>query len=174
MFEFIIVIFIIYIVFKKSVQSQSIASAKLNALFKAQNFHSITKDLSIPGITLTSASSHGENYLLAQKNNMVQFSTMDIDNIYEKAQKLHIHNIVVLTPSHTSFSNHLLEKIKNYDIKILDDNKINSLIASSNSTSVLSTSDTSDDKCKIDSNSFEPIYEPTSFWKKFFTKPDRL
>lgn len=174
MFEFIIVIFIIYIVFKKSVQSQSIASAKLNALFKAQNFHSITKDLSIPGLLIISSSSHGENYLLAQKNNMVQFSTMDIDNIYEKAQKLHIHNIVVLTPSHTSFSNHLLEKIKNYDIKIWDDNKINSLIASSNSTSVLSTSDTSDDKCKIDSNSFEPIYEPTSFWKKFFTEPDRL
>ena len=174
MFNFIIAIFIIYIIFKKISQNQTISSYKLNALFKSQNFHSISRDLSIPGLLIISASSHRENYLLAQKNNMVQFSTMDIDNIYEKAQKLHIHNIVVLTPSHTSFSNHLLEKIKNYDIKIWDDNKINSLIASSNSTSVLSTSDTSDDKCKIDSNSFEPIYEPTSFWKKFFTKPDRL
>lgn len=174
MFEFIIVIFIIYIVFKKSAQSQTISSNKLKDLFTAQNFHSITKDLSIPGIALTSASSHGENYLFAQKNNMTQFSTMDITAIYEKAQKFHIHNIILLAPSTTSFSSYLLEKIKNYDIKIWDNKKIDSLIYSAYNNSVLSTSDTSDDKCKIDSSSFEPIQEPTSFWKNLFNKPDRL
>lgn len=174
MFEFIIVIFIIYIISKKAINSQIVSSNKLNDLFEAQNFHSITKDLSIPGILLISASSHGDNYLFAQKNNMNQFSTMDITTIYEKAQKFHIHNIVLLTPSSVSFSNHLLKKIKEYNIQIWDNNKIDSLIYSAHTTSVLSTSDTSDDKCKITPDSFEPIQEPTSLWKNLFSKPDRL
>lgn len=174
MFNFIITIFILYILYKNFSQKQNIPLNKLNLLFKSQNFHSITKDLSHPGLLLISASSHGENYLFAQKNNMSQFSTTDINTIYDKAQKSHIHNIVVLTSSSSTFSTTLLEKINSYNIQIWDNNKINSLIYSSNSKSVLSTSDISDDKCKIDTNSFEPIQEPTSFWKNFFNKPDRL
>ena len=174
MFDFLITIIIIYIIYKKFAQKQNITSNKLNALFEAQNFHNITKDISIPGLLLITASSHGENYLFAQKNNMVQFSIMDINTIYERAQKAHIHYIVIFPLAYSTFSNTILEKIKNYGIQIWDNNKINSLIYSSNSSSVLSTSDTSDDKCKIDTNSFEPIQEPTSFWKDIFNKPDRL
>ena len=173
MFDFIITIFIIYIVFKKIIKSQTISSNKLNDLFDAQNFHSITKDFSISGVSITSASSHGENYLFAQKNNMTQFSTMDITAIYEKANKFHIHNIVLLTSS-TDVPSHLLKKIKEYNIQIWDKNKIDSLIYSAHTNSVLSTSDTSDDKCKITTDNFEPIQEPHSFLHTFFTKPDRL
>lgn len=174
MFDFLITIFIIYIIYKKFAQKQNITSNKLNALFNAQNFHNITKDMSVPGLLLITASSHGENYLFAQKNNMIQFSIMDINTIYERAQKTHIHNIVILPSAYSSFSNAMLEKIKKYDIQIWDNNKINSLISSPNSNSVLSTSDTSDDKCHISPSNFEPIQEPTSFWKNIFNKPDRL
>lgn len=174
MFDFLITIFIIYIIYKKFAQKQNITSNKLTTLFNAQNFHSINKDTSIPGLLLITASSHGENYLFAQKNNMVQFSIMDINTIYEQAQKAHIHNVVILPLAYSAFSNTMLEKIKKYDIQIWDNNKINTLISSPNSNSVLSTSDTSDDKCQISPSNFEPIQEPTSFWKNIFNKPDRL
>jgi hypothetical protein len=97
---------------------------------------------------------------------MIQFSIMDINTIYEQAQKAHIHNVIILPLAYSAFSNTMLDKIKKYDIQVWDNNKINSLISSPNSSSVLSTSDTSDDKCHIDTNSFEPIQEPTSFLKK--------
>lgn len=174
MFNLIIIIIVISLIYKKFAEKSTVTLNKLNALFKAQNFHDITKDMSIPGLLLITASSHGENYLFAQKNNMAQFSIMDINLIYERAQKAHIHNIVIFPLAYSSFSNAMLEKMNQYDIQIWDNNKINSLIYSPSSTSVLSTSDTSDDKCQINPSNFEPIQKPTSFWKNFFNKPDRL
>ena len=174
MFNFIITIAIIYFVYKKFSEKQNITSSKLDDLFEAQNFHNISKDTSIPGILVITASSHGDNYLFAQKNNMVQFSLLDIHTIYEQAQKSHIHNVVILPLPYSTFSNTMLEKLKEYDMQVWDQNKINSLIHLPGTSSVLSTSDTSDDKCHIDSNNFEPIQEPTSFWKNIFNKPDRL
>lgn len=173
MFDLIIIFIVIYVVFKKSLQNSITIENKLNTLFKVQNFHNISKDASIPGISLITASSHGENYLFAKKNNMIPFAIIDINLIYEKAQQQHIHNIIILQQSNT-FSNNILEKIKEYNIQIWDQNKINSLISSPSTHSVLSTSDTSDDKCKIDTSYFNPIQEPSSFWKNIFKKPDRL
>jgi len=174
MFNFIILIIVIYVIYKKFSKQQPITFIKLNTLFKAQNFHNIVKDSSISGILLITANAHGENFLFAQKNNMVQFSLMDINKIYEYAQRAHIHNIIILPSAYSSFSNTMLEKIKEYNIQIWDNNKINSLINSSNTSSILTTSDTSDDKCHIPPNQFNPIQEPTSFWKNIFNKPDRL
>ncbi len=175
MFTIFIFIFIIYVYIQmqKILHAQPHNGNTLNTLFEAQNFHNILNDSSIPGLLLIKASSHGENYLFAQKTNMLQFSVIDINLIYEKAQKEHIHNIILLKSYHT-FSNLLLEKIKEYNIEIWDQNKINSLILSPTTNSILSTSDTSDDTCKIDTNQFNPIQEPNSFLKNIFKKPDRL
>lgn len=76
--------------------------------------------------------------------------------------------------SNNAINNNLLEKIKEYNIQIWDNKKIDSLISSPSTSSILQTSNTSDDTCKIDNNQFEPIQEPTSFWKNLFKKPDRL
>jgi len=168
------IIFIIYIQTQKNFQNQLLNSNTLNTLFKTQNFHNIIKNTSIPGLLLVEASSHGENYLFAKKNNMIQFSIMDINKIYEQAKKDHIHNIIILPSAYSSFSNTMLNKIKEYNIQIWDQNKINSLISSPSTHSILATSDTSDDTCKIDKNQFDPIQEPHSFWKNIFKKPDRL
>lgn len=175
MFTIFIVIFIIYVYIgmQKVLQNQSINENNLNTLFEAQNFHNISNDNSIHGILLIKASSHGENYLFARKTNMTQFSIMDINMIYNQAQKEHVHNIIILQQSNT-FSNNLLSKMNEYNIKVWDQNKINSLISSPNASSVLTTSDTSDDTCEIDTNQFNPIQEPNSFWKNMFKKPDRL
>ena len=157
----------------KIVEKQQFNGDTLDTLFKVQNFHNISKDTSLPGILIIKASSHGENYLFAKKTNVPQFSLMDINIIYDKAQKDHIHNIILLHQP-ILLSKILLDKIKEYNIKIWDENKVNSLISSPATHSILSTSDTSDDTCKIDKNEFNPIQEPTSFLQNIFKKPDRL
>lgn len=154
-------------------KNTNIISNSIDTLFKIQNFHNIRKDNSFPGLSLIYADSSGENYLFAQKTSMIPFSIMDIHTLYEQAQKSHIHNIIVLQLT-ASLPNNILNKLKEYNIQIWDQNKINSLIYSPNTSSILSTSDTSDDTCKIDKNQFNPIQEPHSFLKSIFKKPDRL
>ena len=168
------ILFFIPIYSVKNSENKTIIPNSLEYLFKAQNFHNIIRNTSIPGLLLIEASSHGENYLFAQKNNMIQFSITDINKIYQQAEKSHIHNIVILPLAHASLPNTILEKIKEYNIQIWDNSKIYSLISSPSTNSILSTSDTSADKCKIDTNYFNPIQEPSSFWKNILRKPDRL
>lgn len=174
MFELIFLL-VIYIVIKNSLKNHNttMMSSKLNTLFKIQNFSNISKNLSIPDITLISADSDGENNLFALKNTNSLFSLSDINNVYEYAQNEHIHNVILITPF-SSFSTNILKQIKEYDIQVWDYNKLNSLIYSTNNTSILKTSNTSDDTCKIDNNQFNPIQEPTSFFKNILKKPDRL
>lgn len=169
--DLIIIFIIIYVLYNKYFQNSSITEYKLNTLFKVQHFSNIKRDSTIPGMLLITADSRGENYLFAKK--IIPFSIIDINTIYEKAQKDHIHNIVILH-SNNAINNNLLEKIKEYNIQIWDNKKIDSLITSPSTSSILQTSNTSDDTCKIDNNQFEPIQEPTSFWKNLFKKPDRL
>lgn len=175
MFELILFI-VIYFIFKNLAQKSTfnIINTKLNILFKNHNFSNISKFNPSQDLTFIYANSHGENYLFALKNTNSGFTTLDIDRIYEYSQREHIHNpvILVLQPS---FSDNLLKKIKEYNIQIWDNKKLESLISTYTfNSSVLPTSDTSNDTCKIDSNQFNPIQEPTSLWKKFFSKPDRL
>ena len=155
MFELIIVCYILYIILKK--KSNIFAGNKLNALFKTQDFSDISTQTTINGIKIITANSRGENHMFALSNNPSVLSTTDINRIYEYAQKLHFHNI-----------------IKEYNIQIWDNKKIDSLISSPGTTHILQTSDTSDDKCKIETNQSEPIQPYTSFWKNMFKKPDRL
>ena len=173
MFELIFFV-VIYFVIKNWSKNSSfgIINTKLNTLFKKHNFTNILKS-SVNGMTLIKANSHGENYLFAFKLTNSAFTTLDIDRIYDTAQRGHIHNpvIVVLQPS---FSDNILKKIKEYNIQIWDNNKLDSLTSTYTSSSVLSTSDTSDDTCKIDPSQFNPIQEPTNLWKRLFAKPDRL
>ena len=171
MFDLIILI-ILYFIFKKYfLQNNNSINSKLNTLFEVQHFSNISKETLSNGISLIYANTHGENYLFALKNNSSYFSISDIIFLYEKAQKDHIHNVVVLL---NSSNNSILNKAKEYNIQIWDNKKLDSLISLSKTTNILQTSDTSDDTCKIDTNSFEPIQEPNSFFKNLFKKPNRL
>ena len=78
----------------------------------------------------------------------------------------------------------LYRKIREYNIDVWDAQKLSALATeqssatSSHKYSVLKTSDTSDDKCHIDTNSFDPIQEeslkPHSLFSGLFDKPDHL
>lgn len=173
MFEFFIFIVFLYITFKVvSKQGVSLSSSYINRLSNIQYFSNMSQDTSIPGLTLFTGNAKGENHLFATKNTSSQFTSADIDRIYEKGKQEHIHNIIIYT-SYISVPDNLLSKIKEYNIQIWDNKKLFSLI-NNPTTSILQTSNTSDDTCKIDTNSFEPIQNPQSTWKSFFKKPDRL
>jgi len=171
MVELIIICYIIYIVLKK--KSNIFTNHKLNLLLKTQDFSNISMQTITNGIKIITANSRGENHMFALSNNQYILSTSDIDRIYEYAQKLHFHNIIIVVNS-ISFSSTTLKKIKEYGIQIWDNKKIDSLISSPGTAHILHTSDTSDDKCKIESNQPSPIQPYTPFWKDMFKRPNRL
>lgn len=111
-------------------------------------------------ITLYRGDKSGENFLFAVKNNPISFSLNDINIIYEKAEKLHIHNKIIITDFPISTSSTISEKLQEYGIEVWNRNKLKS-IALSTSTSALKTSDTSDDTCDIDENLEDPIQDGT-------------
>lgn len=84
--DLIIIFIIIYVIYNKYFQNNSITEYKLNTLFKVQHFSNIKRESTIPGMLLITADSRGENYLFAKK--LIPFSIIDINTIYEKAQKI--------------------------------------------------------------------------------------
>lgn len=168
----IFVLFIFLIVCYAVMNSQnSSLSNKLNILFQKESFSNVSKELT-SNMNFISASNRGDNYLFVFKRTSYPYSLFDITAIYEKAQKNHIHNVILL--SKTSLSKNILDKLKEYDIQVWDNNKLDSLIFTTESTSILQTSDTSDDNCTIDSEQVDAIQEPKSFLENLFTKPTRL
>ena len=166
MFELIFIIFIFYIIFKKKgLNFSNITNIipLLNKALKNQQFSSIKTILNSSDLTLITADSHGENYLFALKVNSMPFSSTQMDSIYDRANKLHIHNVVIINKDAILPSSPLGKKIVDYNFEVWTLNKLISLArtsSNSNSTytkSVLRTSDTSYDKCKIDDNPVDPI-----------------
>lgn len=174
-FAIVYIIFILLIFFIVSyvlIKNQnSFLSPKLDLLFKKEHFSNISKQYT-SNIAFISASNRGDNYLFAFKRTSYPYSSFDITAIYEKAQKDHIHNIILLTK--TTLSKNILDKTKEYDIQVWDSNKLDSLIFTTESTSILQTSDTSDDNCTIDSEQVDAIQEPKSFLENLLEKPTRL
>lgn len=178
MFQLIIIIVILYFVIKKNTGGISglvSPSLYLNKILNAQQFSNIKLLLSTSSFNLTTADSHGENYLFATKNNGTTFSLNDIESIYEKAKKFHIHNVVILTSQDTNSSTPLNRKIREYEFEVWNSAKIKSLLANSNNSSytksVLRTSNTSYDKCKIDNTPVDPIQSGSSKSHSLFTNP---
>ena len=109
----------------------------------------------------------------------------DIEKLYAIAQGLHIHTVVLATRNPITTTNSIYKKIREYGIDVWDFQKLTALAtaqSSANAThsySVLKTSDTSDDHCKIDPSSFNPIQDEkaaktSSLFSGLFDKPDRL
>jgi len=207
MFEFIFFIIFIILIINKS---KNITNARiyplLNRSLKAQQFTNIKTIYTSQGMNIITGDANGENFMFAFKNNNVQFTANELTYLYEKSQKMHIHNIVIINSLKIAFNTMVQQKITDYNIDVWDlakltslagvsntvntniNNKINSYTYSnnttksaahvSNSNSILRTSNTSDDKCKIDTNSFNPIQEDVdrknSWFSNLFKKPERL
>ena len=145
----------------------------IKKVFDVQHFSNI-KESQYNGMKIINASSHGENYIFGVRNTMF-FSQEDIDIIYQMSKKEHIHSIIIVTNSKASIKSDIWVKIKNYNIEVWDNEKLNSLLNESSST--LKTSDTSDDTCEIENESTDPIDntpEVTGLFNNLFDKPTRL
>ena len=87
---FIFIVFLYIIIKSVSNQGITLSTSYMNRLFQIQHFSNISKDFSIPGLTLFTGNAKGENYLFATKNTSSQFTSTDIDRIYEKLVELKI------------------------------------------------------------------------------------
>lgn len=186
MFNLILFILIIYLFYSRIKNLLSTSYSLLNRALEVQQFSNVSNVYSSSNLSIIRADNAGENYIFGVKPNNSLFTTIDIDRIYEFSQNLHIHSIVIATTTPIPEKTTVFNKIKYYGIEIWDASKLTALakeISSANSShtySVLKTSDTSDDTCTIDSDSFDPIQEVKKtkitnlFSNLFNNKPDRL
>lgn len=142
-------------------------------------------NVSIPysdySLTLCRGDKSGENFLFAIKNNFSPFSLQDVEKLYEKAEKLHIHNKILITDFPINNTIITPRKLKEYEIDIWNSQKLASISTSNSSTyesSALKTSDTSDDNCYIVEDLDDPIQEGAlhthSIFSIFNNKVDHL
>lgn len=181
--EVIIVLFIIFLAFKKmgiNLTDMTSTLSLLNKALKTQQFSSIKTISSSSNLTLITADSHGENYLFALKPNTMPYSSTELDSIYDRANKFHIHNVVIINKDTVLPSSQLGKKIVEYNFEVWSLTKLISLARATsnnaNSTytkSVLRTSDTSYDKCKIDNTPVDPIQRGASKTHSLFSSPFR-
>lgn len=184
MIDAIIIIFIIYYIYKKANQKSS--KTLLYQMFSVQKFSNI-KEIAYEGdIVYIRADGKGENFLFAVKNSPTGITQNLINRIKEKSQQLHIHNVIFVTTSISDVN--VIRNLKANNIKYWDNTTIKSFLMPNlntenaiNNTSkptILSTSDTSNDKCKIEPSSYDPIqegeYKVGSIFSGLFDKPDRL
>lgn len=185
MINLIIYILIFYWIFKYMSQTASSAYSLLYKVFTVQQFSNISNVYSTSSLAIIRADNNGENYLFGVKKTATMFTVQDIEKLYAIAQGLHIHTVVIATKTPITTTNSIYRKIREYKIEVWDYEKLIALskeISSANSShtySVLKTSDTSDDHCKIDPSSFDPIQDESAakthnIFSGLFSKPDRL
>lgn len=184
MIDAIIIIFVIYYIYKKANQKSS--KTLLYQMFNVKNFSNI-KEVAYEGdVVYIRADGKGENFLFVVKNNPIGITPILIQNIKIKAQQMHLHNIVFVTSAITDLN--IIRLLKSNNIKVWDNATLKSFlnpgldndntITTIEKPTILSTSDTSNDKCKIEPSSYNPIQEGEhkvgSIFSGLFDKPERL
>ena len=177
-------IFIFYMIFKYAKTYTASPYSLLYKVFTVQQFSNISNVYSTSKLSIIRADCSGENYVFGVKRDNSLFTINDIEKIYSIAQGLHVHTIVIATTLPITSSNSIYRRIREYRIDVWDAKKLSALASeqssanSSHTYSVLRTSDTSDDTCHIDKNSYDPIQEetlkPHSIFSGLFDRPDRL
>lgn len=184
MFEFIFIIIIIYVCVKKSRNLKNNNMALFYEVIKSQGFSNVKTIYNESNYVCLKADLHGENFLFEVKNNLTPVGVTEINKLYHTAKSYHIHNCILVF-SNNQINSEVMRKIEDYNIQLWDTKKLQSLLdiqttdikGNTYKQSVLQTSNTSDDKCKIES-SYEPIQDYTnmkhSVFGSLFNKPDRL
>lgn len=184
MIDVIIFIAIIYYVYKK-VNPQN-SKSLLYQVFNAKKFSNIKEVGYEADMLYIRADGKGENFLFAVKNNAIGITSNQINNIKRKAEKYHVHNIVFVTNTINDLN--IIRELKINNIKVWDNATLKafltpnldteSIIEKAPKPTVLSTSDTSNDTCKIDKYSYNPIQEGENkvgtIFSGLFDKPERL
>ena len=177
-------IFIFYLIYKNIKPYLQSPYNLLYRVFTTQQFSNISNVYSTSRLLIIRADKSGENYIFGVKKDNSLFTVNDLEKLYSIAQGLHVHTIVIATAQPITSTNSIYRRIREYRIDVWDAKKLAALAAeessatSSHNYSVLKTVDTSDDTCKIDTNSFDPIQEstlkPHSLFSGLFDRPDRL
>lgn len=181
---FFIILFTFFIIGISNSTSRYSTPSLLREVLKVQEFSNIKTVYSNSNLEIIIADKSGENYLFGVKNDYYGFTSINLNGLYEYAQKAHIHSIIIATYSPIGNSSPIYRLIREYGIEVWDYNKLLNLCTKFDATtdteyraSVLSTSDTSNDTCPQDS-SFDPIQDvhpkTTSIFSGLFNKPDRL
>lgn len=185
MINLIIYILIFFWIFKYIAKASTSAYSLLLRVLTVQEFSNVSNVYSSSTLAIIRADTKGENYLFGVRKDALNFSVNDIEKLYSIAQGLHIHTVVIATKAPITTTNSIYRKIREYGIDVWDLQKLTVLATAPtssetpNSYSVLKTSDTSDDHCKIDPSSFDPIQDEraaktNSLFSGLFSKPDRL
>lgn len=181
---FIVFIAIIYSYISKgtNLTIKNLFSTYMNYLSNVKLFYSDAN------ILLYRADKSGENFVFAIKNTSYPFTITDVFTLYDKAEKLHIHNKILITDYPVDASSAIYKKVREYKITVWNSNKLKSLVenefndsfessTSSKTSSPLSTSNTSDDNCEIEEAN-DPIQDGSFNTHGIFSflgnKPDRL
>ena len=173
MFDLIIIIVIIYSIYKKYNSTQ-----KLTTILQAKGFSNIITVKQNNSSTWVTANFHGDNYLFEVVKNGSNVTNASINTLIDYAAKNHYHNII-LVPGNSVISNTAKPAISNANIQIWDNAKLNSLSAKSreNVSSAIIQKMPLHDKCKIDTPQ-DPIQDGTkanSIFSNFFgNKIERL
>lgn len=174
MFDFIVIVFIIYVIYKKYNNNSQL---KLITILQNKGFQNISTIKSLPSSTWITATLHGDNYLFELMKNGNSVTNSSITILVEYATKEHYHNII-LVPGNTIISNSAKAEIKKYNIQVWDSSQ---LINFSNTTSENIASfvkpKITDDTCKI-LEPDDPIQDgakANSIWDNLFKhKIERL
>ncbi len=199
MIEIIVLFLVLCWIYKQRSINNSSNVYLFNKIAMLQRFSNIqTFPSYVNGYIFKGVDTKGENILFVIKNNSLEISNIEVASIYEKAKKLHYHNIVLVVSSINNIN--IIKLLKSYNITYWDKRKMLSIINNSmennnidyninnkidnninsninENPTILNTSNTSDDKCTID-QSFNPIMDAdskrTSIFGSLFNKPDRL
>ena len=157
MFDFLIIIFIVYVIYKK--YNNSIP--KITTILQNKGFHNIATIRQNTSSYWLSANFHGDNYLFEIMKVGYNVSNNSIHTLGEYATKAHFHNIV-LVPGNSAISSKARPAISQYNIQIWDTAKLNDFSNQSRETTASSIIQTSpiEDTCKIDSSD-DPIQDGT-------------
>ena len=127
MLDFIVIIFIFYIIYKKYNHN---SETKLTTTLQNKGFRNITTIRRNTSSTWITANLHGDNYLFEVMKNGSNVTNSSINTLMEYVTKAHFHN-AILVPGNAAISNTAKSAIEQYHIEIWDNSK---LISFSNSS----------------------------------------
>lgn len=155
MLDFIIMIVIIYVIYKKYNNSPS----RIITLLKNKGFQNISIIKQNATNNWVTANLHGDNYLFEITKPGYNVTNTSIHTLGEYATKAHFHNIILIAENSVISSN-AKSAISQYKIEIWNNAKLNEFSNQSQETAITSIIKTSEinDTCKI-ASSDDPIQD---------------
>lgn len=174
MFDLIVILFIIYVIYKKYNNNSPL---KLITILQNKGFHNISTVKQLPSSTWITATLHGDHYLFEIMKNGNPVTNSSITTFVEYATKAHYHNMI-LVPGNAIISNSAKAEIEKYAIKVWDSSQLTSLSNTSpESLASFIKPKITDDTCEISEpeNPIQDGKKANSIWGNLFKhKIERL